>query len=213
MTTFLLIRHGESEANLKRFFAGQCDVALTPLGHQQARCTADFVAANYHVDAVYASDLRRAYDTGIHIASCFGLPVLSEPGLREIFSGQWQGKTFDELQTSYTDSYSCWLTDIGNACCPDGETVAQLAGRVYDTICRIAEENPDKTVAIATHATPIRTLQWRMSGQPLSHMKDIPWVSNASVSELRWENGVLTPVKISQDAHLADMQTRFPPNV
>ena len=213
MTTFLLIRHGESEANLKRFFAGQLDVPLTPLGHQQARCTATFIAANYHVDGVYASDLQRAYDTGIHIASCFGLPVHPEPGLREIFSGQWQGKTFNELQTDFAHSYSRWLTDIGNACCPDGETVAQLASRVYDAICRIAEENPDKTVAIATHATPIRTLQWQITGQPLSHMKDIPWVSNASVSELRWDAGVLTPVRISQDAHLADMKTRFPSNV
>ena len=213
MTTFLLIRHGESESNLKRFFAGQCDVALTPLGHQQARCTADFIAANYHVDAIYASDLQRAYDTGIHIASCFGLPVHSEPGLREIFAGQWQEKTFNELQTDYADSYNRWLTDIGNACCPEGESVAQVAQRVYDTICRIAEENPGKTVAIVTHATPIRTLQWRISGQPLSHMKQITWISNASVSELRWDAGALTPVRISQDAHLADMQTRFPPNV
>lgn len=213
MTTFLLIRHGESEANLKRFFAGQQDVPLTTLGHEQARCTAEFIAANYHVDAVYASDLRRAYDTGIHIASRLGLTVCRDAGLREIFSGQWQGKTFTRLQTDYADSYSCWLTDIGNACCPGGETVAQLAQRIYDAICRIAEENPDKTVAIATHATPIRTLQWQITGQSLSHMKDIPWVSNASVSELRWDAGVLTPVRISQDAHLADMKTRFPSNV
>ena len=213
MTTFLLIRHGESEANLKRFFAGQQDVPLTPLGHQQARCTAEFIAANYHVDAVYASDLQRACDTGSHIASCLGLTVRKNAGLREIYSGQWQGKTFHELQTDYADSYSRWLTDIGNACCPGGESVAQVAQRIYDTICRIAEENPGKTVAIATHATPIRTLQWQITRQPLSHMKDIPWVSNASVSVLRWDAGVLTPVRISQDAHLADMQTRFPPNV
>lgn len=213
MTTFLLIRHGESESNLKRFFAGQCDVALTPLGHQQAQCTAEFIAANYHVDAVYASDLQRAYDTGVHIASCFDLPVHSEPGLREIFAGQWQGKAFDTLETVYAESYRHWLGNIGNACCPGGETVAQLAERVNNAICRIAEENPGKTVAIATHATPIRTLVWRTTGLPLSEIKHVPWVSNASVSELRWDNGILTPVRISQDAHLADMQTRFPPNV
>lgn len=213
MTTFLLIRHGESEANLKRFFAGQCDVPLTPLGHQQAQCTAAFIAANYHVDAVYASDLQRAYDTGAHIASCFGLPVHSEPGLREIFAGQWQEMTFDLLETVHADSFGRWRENFGNAACPDGESIVQVAQRVYDTICRIAEENPGKTVAIATHATPIRTLQWRAAQLPLSEMKNVTWVSNASVSELRWENGVLTPVRISQDAHLTDMQTRFPPNV
>lgn len=209
MTTLLLIRHGQSQANLEHYFAGNLDPALTALGHQQAAATAAFLQANYSVDAVYASDLLRALDTG----RALGLPVREVPALREIHAGIWQGKTFDQLQTDYADSYQVWLTDIGNCHCPGGESVADLAARVYDAVAKIAGENPGKTVAIATHATPIRALQWHMTGKPLSHMKQIPWVTNASVTELRWEKGELSPVKISMDDHLQDMKTQFPPNV
>ena len=52
-----------------------------------------------------------------------------------------------------------------------------------------------------------------MSGQPLAYMQQIPWVSNASVTELIYENSTLTPVKISQDAHLQDMITKLPSNI
>ncbi len=213
MTTLLLIRHGESEANRGHFFAGHCDVPLTDLGRIQARSTAEFIAANYRVDAIYASDLQRAWDTGTALGDLLQLPVQAKPGLREIFAGQWQEKTFTQLQIHWADSYDCWLSDIGNSRCPGGESVAELARRVYAAVEQIAQGNPGKTVVLATHATPIRCLLWHMSGEPLSHMKDIPWVSNASVSELRWENGVLTPVKISQDHYLGDRKTKFPPNV
>ena len=43
MTTLLLIRHGQSQANLTRCFAGHLDAPLTQLGQQQAACTAEFV--------------------------------------------------------------------------------------------------------------------------------------------------------------------------
>jgi broad specificity phosphatase PhoE len=91
--------------------------------------------------------------------------------------------------------------------------VAELAARVFRTVRRIAEANEGKTVVLALHATPIRTVEWTASGKELSHMQQIPWVTNASVSEFTYENGVLTPVKISQDEHLGTMVTALPTNI
>lgn len=210
-TTLLLIRHGESEANLERFFAGNLDVALTELGRRQAECTAAFLREQYTIDGIYASDLRRAWDTGCVIGQMLDLPVTAAPGLREIHAGAWQGQTFDRLQTQ--PEYQRWLTDIGNCLCPGGESVAQLAQRVYAAVEEICRNHPGQTLVVATHATPIRALQWHITGKPLSYMSQIPWVGNASVTELRWSQGTLTPVKISIDSHLADMKTQFPPNV
>ena len=65
MTRLLFVRHGQSEANLEGVFAGQIDPALTELGYRQAECTAEFIAKTYSVDAVYSSDLQRAYHTGL----------------------------------------------------------------------------------------------------------------------------------------------------
>lgn len=213
MTRLLVVRHGQSVANLDGVFAGHIDPALTELGLRQAECTAEFIANTYHVDAVYSSDLQRAHQTGLAVGRKLGLPVETDKGLREIFAGEWEGRTFDELAAEHSPAYVQWHQDIGNAKCPGGETVAELAVRVFQTVRRIAEANEGKTVVLALHATPIRTLEWTASGKDLSHMQQIPWVTNASVSEFIYENGVLTPVKISQDSHLGAMVTALPTNI
>ena len=213
MTRLLFVRHGQSVANLERCFAGQINPALTELGRRQAECTAEFIAKTYSVDAVYSSDLQRAYYTGLAVGEKLGLPVTADKGLREILAGSWEGRGFDELAAENSPAYQQWFQDIGNAKCPKGETVAELADRIFQTVRRIAEENPGKTVVLATHATPIRTVEWTASGKDLSYMQQIPWVTNASVSEFIYENGVLQPVKVSQDDHLGSMVTKLPTNI
>ncbi len=213
MTTLLLIRHGQSEANLTHVFAGHLDAALTELGCQQAQRTADFIAGKYAVDGVYGSDLQRAFETGRALAQKLGLPILPEPGLREIEAGRWEGVPFETLQQVYAGDYGLWLSDIGNARPTGGESVEELARRVEGALRRIAQENPGKTIAVATHATPIRAMQWHLSGRPLSHMKQIPWVSNASVTELFFENGAFRLGNVAQDSHLQELRTRLPKNV
>lgn len=212
MTTLLLLRHGQSTANEEGIFAGFLNAPLTEKGRLQAACTASFIAENYKVDAVYASDLARAYDTGCAAAQLLGLPVTGCEELREIFAGKWEGCSFEELY-HHGENFPVWLEDIGNCRCPEGESVEQLSRRIYETVCRIAQSHDGQTVLIATHATPIRTLMCRMAGLEISGMKDVPWVTNASVTEVRFEKGVLTPVKISQDAHLAALVTKLPVNV
>lgn len=213
MTRLLLIRHGQSQANLTKCFAGQLDAPLTELGRQQAACTARFVADTYFVDGIYASDLLRAFDTGRAVGELTGFPVIPEPGLREIDAGRWEGIPFTTLEREYPEDYSLWQRNIGNSRPTGGESVAELAMRVRNTMEHIAKENPGKTVVIATHATPIRVTQWNLSGKPVSHMKEIPWVSNASVTELFYENGIFRLGKIGQDSHLAEMKTALPANV
>lgn len=213
MTRLLFVRHGQSVANLERYFAGQIDPALTELGLRQAERTAEFIANTYSVDAVYSSDLQRAYCTGLAVSKRLGLPITIDQGLREIFAGSWEGRGFDELAAEQSPAYVQWHADIGNAKCPDGETVAELADRVYQTVRRIAEANEGKTVVLASHATPIRTVEWTASGKDLGFMRQIPWVTNASVSEFLYENGELKPVAISQDRHLGDMVTALPAKI
>lgn len=210
MTRLLIIRHGNSLANAQGVFAGATDSPLTELGHLQAEKTAEHIARSYSVDAVYASDLRRAFDTGKAVADRFGLTVNPTKAMREIFAGTWEGQSFDALDL--LPGYHIWKRDIGNAACDGGESVAQLQKRVVAEVKRIARENPGKTVVIATHATPVRALQCFCEGKTLDQMKDIPWVSNASVTELSYEDGVFTPVSIGYDAHLKGVQSALPAN-
>lgn len=213
MTKILLIRHGESEANLRDVFAGHYNPDLTERGRKQAACTAAFLEENYTVDAIYSSDLRRACQTAKPIADTFGLPIDPDKEMREIFAGDWEGVPFYGIKYTHPEEFRIWLTDLGNAVCPNGESVAQMSERVYKAVNRIAAENDGKTVVITTHATPIRALQCRFSGKPLTAIQHIPWVSNASVTEIDYENGQFTLVNVGQDAHLAEMRTTLPDDV
>lgn len=213
MTKLLIIRHGQSQANLDGIFVGHVDSPLSDLGKQQAEITADYIVSTYQVDAVYASDLERAFYTGKTVADRLGLPVTAKQGMREIFAGDWETVKFDTLSTEYGEPYQLWLRDIGLAQCPNGESTAQLQSRIVATLTEIAEENEGKTVVVATHATPIRTFMHHCSGLPLSEMKNIPWVSNASVTVVEYENGAFTIVTPGYDAHLGDLRTALPKNV
>ena len=211
-TTLVFVRHGESNANGKGFFAGQLDIALSQRGLQQAELTANYISKTYSVDAVYSSDLQRAYHTAQPIAKACGKEIIQTSQLREIFAGEWQGLCFDELQAQHCTSYGVWLNDIGNAHPTNGESVAMLSSRIWDATQEIANREQNKTVVIVTHATPIRTLLCRLKGFDLNQMKQVPWVSNASVSVVRVDDGWHLEQE-GFDSHLTGLQTHFPANV
>lgn len=213
MTTLILIRHGESQANRQSLFAGHLNVDLTENGLAQAQKTAEYIAESYMVDAIYASDLLRAYKTGKAIAERFGLSVIPCEQLREIRAGKWQGERFDALSEKYPEDFRPWLVDIGNSRCTDGESVKELGGRILSAVTDIAKKNDGKTVLIATHATPIRVLQCMIGGHSFDEMQNIPWVSNCSVTEICYDNGRWELVKIGYDNHLVGMRSALPANV
>ncbi len=214
MTTLIIVRHGQSMANLEGKFAGQkYDAPLSPLGHEQAERTAEYIASKYKIDEVYASDLKRAFETAEHIADKVGVKVIPAPGMREVYAGAWEGMKFDDIDVEYEQEYNIWKTNIGLSRCVDGEKVSELAERVLSAITQIAEENEGKTVAIATHATPVRALETLWKGKTLEEMKDIPWVTNASVTVAEYENGKFSLISVGEDAHLDEIRTKLPKNV
>ena len=215
MTRFLFVRHGESDGNRYRLFTGQGDLPLTELGHRQAEAAAEYIEKQYgsRIDAVYASDLARAWDTGKAAADRLGLTMIPDRGLREINSGQWEGVSFADLPVRFREDFALWMQNIGKSRCTGGESVAELSERVHAAVVRIAEANPGKTVLIATHATPIRTLQCRFAGVGLEEMQQIPWVPNASLTEAVYEDGGWTVVKIGETCYLTGITTNLPKDV
>lgn len=211
-TTIYLIRHGESLGNIQHRFLGHCDWDLTDLGLQQAACTAEEFK-DIPVDVVVSSDLLRAYHTAEPIAMQKQLQVLKEPGFREIFAGQWEGRLFSELETEFAGDYHVWRQNIGRAVTTGGESVLHLHTRVLNALNRTVQANEGKTIVIATHATPIRVLLTGFSGYPIEETSRIPWVSNASITKLICENGNYTVAFSDKTDHLGKLSTRLPANV
>lgn len=95
----LIIRHGESEADLLDVHEGRADFSLTERGHKQAEAMAEYVAAHYDVSKIYCSTLVRARQTAQHLSDKTGISLIPDEMLMEFNNGLIAGldrKTADE---------------------------------------------------------------------------------------------------------------------
>ncbi len=204
MTKLIFIRHGESEANKTGIFAGFSDFDLSEKGREQAERTAEYVFKNFKVDKIYSSDLKRAYNTALPISEKFGLEIIKDERLREINIGDWEGKIIASLVGD--PDFEIWRNDIGKSVAPNGESIRQLSERFFAATDEIAKSNIDKTVVIVTHATALRTLVCRFSKKDIDDMKDVGWVTNASVTTIDYD-GEYKICELSHDEHLEGIIT------
>ena len=131
-----VIRHGESENNVKACFTGWMDVNLTEKGIADAHKAGELLR-DVTFDRVYASDLRRAMDTAKNaIPGCTPIP---EPLLREIGGGSLEGTPFAD----YEEKGSRPLEEYG------GESYAVFRGRIREFLSQMAELNCDNVAAFS----------------------------------------------------------------
>jgi probable phosphoglycerate mutase len=97
MTTIFLVRHGETVDNARQIMQGQTQGELNEVGRQQAQQVAERLSTEA-IDAVVASDLRRAIQTAEVIAKSHGLPVVTTPLLRERDWGSFTGRFIPDLR-------------------------------------------------------------------------------------------------------------------
>lgn len=212
-TTILFIRHGQSEGNILGVFTGHSGYPLTDLGHKQATLTAAYIRNHYTVDAVYSSDLPRAFQTAEHIAKAFSLPVITDCRIREINAGAWENNRFTELTDLFPEDYTVWLEDVTHARCTGGESVLEVAQRTVNALQDIAAANPGKCIAVVAHATPIRSALWMISGGTKEAMEAFTWGGNCGISELAYMDGKLQLVSPNYIDHLSEFSSALPKNV
>lgn len=213
-TTIYLIRHGESEANERDVFLGHYDLPLTQNGRNQAAMTAAYLAEYAPVpDAIYTSDLKRAYETAQYTAERLHKTVITEKELREIDAGDWDNRSFDDLSKHFAESYHTWITDIGHARCDGGESVEELRERVVSYIIQIAQIHDGGVLFLFTHATPIRAFAAHCLRKTHEEMKTVPWATNASVTKAVFEAAEFRLVEYSRDDFMGDSVTKLPENV
>lgn len=103
-------RHGQSELNLARIFAGRIDTPLTDRGRQQARLAGQS-AKDLSIDLIVSSPLSRAYETAAIIAEQISYDlqnIVVDPLFVEQSYGSMQGQSWDttEPPSNYTDMES-----------------------------------------------------------------------------------------------------------
>jgi broad specificity phosphatase PhoE len=190
VTTLLLARHGETDWNRARRWQGHADRPLTDRGRAQAAALAERLA-DIALDAIYASDLRRARETAAFVAARQGLEVIELRDLREVDVGSWEGLTREEAEEKFPEGYRRWLT--GGTGWDDGETYEQMSARVLAAVGRIAAAHEGGRVLIVSHGGPIRAIHAAALGLGVDAYRRIrPVEPNARLSAVCVEDGSLT---------------------
>jgi len=165
MTHLCLIRHGQTDWNLEGRYQGQSDVPLNEKGLEQAKSLIEKLDGQTFA-AIYSSDLERARQTAEPVAKTLGMTVNIEPRLREINQGQWEGVLVENIKARYAEIWSQRTEDPANVRPPGGETVREVATRVYAALDDIARKYPGENVLVVSHGLSIATA--------ICRTKDIP---------------------------------------
>ncbi len=210
MTRLILIRHGQSLANAQKIFAGHSDFDLSELGHTQAALAADYLAGHEHIDAIYASDLLRAYHTATPTAERLGLPVIRDTLLREIYAGAWDGKYVSELERDFAEDFLLWRTDYSHVRPTEGESIPEVYRRIVPHICELAERHDGQCLLLATHATVVRSFDAFAHGFGAEETGKVNFASNASLNIYTYEQGTVRPEVSDFTEHLGELVSGVP---
>ena len=186
-TTIYLVRHAEAYGNKHRIFHGISDSALTENGMEQVKKAAKALM-KYEIDAVYSSDLTRAYMTAIYYADKAGLGVNIHKGLREINGGEWEDLPWSVLPKRFPNEYHTWENEPHLHKMPKGESMYELKKRIMNTFMRIVSDNPGADIAIFTHGTAIRVLLAEISGIGFINLKKINWHENTAITKIVYDS-------------------------
>lgn len=180
--TLLLIRHGQTEWNLQGRYTGQSDIPLNETGRAQARRLAESLSGN-PPEVVIASDLQRARETAEIIAAPFGLPVQTDPRLREIHQGVWEGMHFSQIKEKFAQAFAARKADPLTVAPPGGETVRQVRDRVVAAVSDIVREHNGRRVAVVAHGLALALIKAHLHNHPIQQVWElIP--PNAEADEL-----------------------------
>jgi len=160
--TLYLVRHGETEWNVKKINQGQSESSLTENGIAQAKETAEKLK-EIKFDAIFSSDLSRAYRTAEIIKLDRNVVIQTSKFLRERAHGSFEGKHADVMKNTLKDKLKERENLIGNEyhsfrLAPDVETDEEVVNRFTKQLKEIATTYPNKNVLVVTHAGCIKQL-------------------------------------------------------
>lgn len=200
-TTLILLRHGETEWNHSGRWQGQdANTQLTERGRVQARIVARRLSA-YPIEAIYSSDLSRAFETAQIVGAILRLEPLPVPGLRESDIGAWTGLTWEEITARFPEQVAAMFAgqDVRRG---GGETNRELAERLILAVDAIIARHPGQTVLVVSHGAALRSLIAEVIGASLSQLHRIAIGGNTAISVVRMEHGALRLVSYNDTAHL-----------
>lgn len=168
--TLVLVRHGQSEWNLKNLFTGWRDPGLTEQGHAEAKEAGRKLAARgLKFDIAYTSALSRAQTTCRHILAAVGQPDLEtveDQALNERDYGDLSGLNKDDARARWgEEQVHVWRRSY-DVPPPGGESLRDTGARVWPYYMHVVQPHVlrGETVLVAAHGNSLRALIMALDG-------------------------------------------------
>jgi broad specificity phosphatase PhoE len=205
MTIFYLIRHGETDWNIQGRWQGHTDVPLNAIGRAQAQRLAERLRdEGAHFDAIYSSDLQRAWETAGALGAALDLAPQPLQALREIDVGGWGGLTHAQLLARDPDLVARLESGEDVRRGGTGERFADLYRRAVEAAERLAAERPDGRLLLVTHGGPVRALLLHAARDKAGALPRPLHIGNTSISVLRGDPSGWALDAINDMRHLAN---------
>jgi len=199
MKQIILVRHGETEWNVKEVFRGRTDIELNETGMRQAELLAEHLS-NIKIDAIYSSPLRRALKTAETIASYHKLDVEIAPGLIDFNYGKWQGLSHQEVRDRYKGLYAQWINRPDRVRMPAGESLDEVRRRAMSVVDRIIAKY-EGSVVLVSHRVVNKVLICALLGLDNSHFWNIRQ-DTCGMTIFTYENGEFILTKHNNTSYL-----------
>ncbi|EJR04413.1 histidine phosphatase family protein [Bacillus cereus] len=157
----LLIRHGESEADILNVHEGRADFELTEKGRQQVQRLVQKVKADFPPDFIWASTLKRARETAETLAEAIQCPIQLEEELMEFNNGVQAGLSFEEAKKYPEPKFLHGRFE-------NGESFIEFRMRIEGIFSKIVTENTYDRIAIVAHGGVINSILRAFFQMPIS---------------------------------------------
>jgi len=168
--TLVLVRHGQSEWNLKNLFTGWHDVDLTEKGHAEAKAAGQALAARgLKFDIAFTSSLQRAQKTCQHVLDAVGqadLTTIRDEALNERDYGDLAGLNKDDARAKWgEEQVHVWRRSYDVAP-PGGESLKDTGARVWPYYLHDIQPHVLRggNVLVAAHGNSLRALIMALDG-------------------------------------------------
>lgn len=159
----IIIRHGESEADILKVCEGWADFSLTERGQRQAEAMSRYVVAHYKIDKIYTSSLKRATETAHYLEKLTNIVAVKTDKLKEFNNGLRAGLPYDEAYQKYPN-----IKVPIHQSLYEQESKLNFRMRVESIFSEIISENSgNDTIAIVTHGGTITQLYHALLKLPI----------------------------------------------
>lgn len=180
ITALVFVRHGETAWNAEGRIQGHMDISLNRRGIAQAEAVGKRLASE-KFDAIYSSDLIRAYHTARPAVPDPDRTIVRDRRLRERHLGVLQGLTGEEAMAGHTAAWKVFKSRNPDLALEGGESLGVFSRRVVEFVEDILGKHAGGRILVVTHGGVLDATYRHALGMPLSASRDFP-IYNASVN-------------------------------